>query len=227
MVFTDDDITPNEDWLKAIISISKRWPDHDVFGGKIDIIWPAENIPGWAKISWIKNFGFAHHDQGDSDKLYPQKNYPFGPNFWIRRKVLNEKRRFNEFIGPRPKNRIIGGETTFLKELKNEGFKMIYSPDAVVSHRIQREMLTLSYIFKRAYAFGRGLVHISGVEDNKILNRYPILWYTLRLSTFVKIFLYFVRALLSCSHDRRIDRCIYAFKLLGTNIESLTVTAKK
>jgi hypothetical protein len=43
IVFTDDDIIPNPDWLLQLWEGAQRWPDHKVFGGRIVADWPDES----------------------------------------------------------------------------------------------------------------------------------------------------------------------------------------
>ena len=39
VVFTDDDIVPDPDWLVRMRQVADDQPDYDVFGGKIEPIW--------------------------------------------------------------------------------------------------------------------------------------------------------------------------------------------
>ncbi len=37
MVFTDDDVVPQPDWLSQLYSAAQRYPDVNIFGGQIDV----------------------------------------------------------------------------------------------------------------------------------------------------------------------------------------------
>ena len=143
VVFTDDDVEPRKDWLKAIVSISERWPEYNVFGGKIYVVWPNIRIPEWAHIPHVKGLCFAEHNYAESECVYAPRQYPFSGNFWVRRDLLANGRRFDESIAWHPKNHILATETTFLQQLSEEGHSMLYSPDAVLGHRISPEQLSL------------------------------------------------------------------------------------
>ena len=65
VAFMDDDISPDPNCLAAIRSVSDRWPDASVFGGRIDIAWPDGAIPPWAQNPRIQPFAFGLHDQPD------------------------------------------------------------------------------------------------------------------------------------------------------------------
>ena len=70
VVFTDDDIVPQRNWLQAIVSVARRWAEYSVFGGKIYIIWPIVQIPEWTKASGIRGLAFAEHDYAESECEY-------------------------------------------------------------------------------------------------------------------------------------------------------------
>ena len=176
VVFTDDDVTPNTSWLQEIRSASARWPSVSVFGGRIRVAWPDDREPEWVTARWIREFGFAWHDHGEREVLYEPGAYPFGPNYWVRRSVFEAVPRFDETIGPRPKNRIMGGETAFLLELERRGFKELYCPGAQVTHRIDPRCCTVAGLRRRAYRFGRGEVRLHGLHRQETYAKSKVLW---------------------------------------------------
>ena len=114
IVFTDDDVDPDPNWLHAISNTTRRWPNYSVFGGRIYVVWPHDNIPDWVKDPHIQMLGFSYHDISDHECAYDKRFFPFGPNYWVRKSVFSNRLRFDETIGPRPKNRIMGSESSFL-----------------------------------------------------------------------------------------------------------------
>ncbi|WP_319562194.1 glycosyltransferase [Marispirochaeta sp.] len=156
VVFTDDDIIPHLDWIVKISDASTRWKNYSVFGGRVELFWPPSNIPMWAKEIAKDPWAFAAHDLGDKEVLYPENRNPAGPNYWIRRELLEKGYKFNESIGPHPKNRIMGSETTFLYQLRENGYNPVFIPDAAVQHHVDKELLEPSGILKRAFTNGRG-----------------------------------------------------------------------
>lgn len=226
VAFTDDDVEPEKDWLKAIITITNRWPDYKVFGGKIYAIWPNGKPPKWAQSRSIQSLGFAVHEYEASDHVYASGQYPFGPNFWVHREIFEDGRRFNEAIGPRPKNRIMGSETSFLKRLTQDGYGMVYSPEAVVGHRIQMCQLSMSYIWKRAYRYGRGSVHWQGLTRKSLLMKHPKVWFLMRLGSVVKHLLFLALAMVLPMPQYRVMRSIRAIMYIASGVESLRIASK-
>lgn len=224
VVFTDDDIVPRKDWLIAIDSITKRWPDYSVFGGKIDLIWPEMKVPQWAQQKAIWFWAFSFHDQGNSDCRYPPNNFPAGPNYWVRREVFSSERRFDESVGPGSTNfKVMGTESTFLHKLSADGYSSMYSPDALMGHHVQRTLLSESSIKKRAYRWGRQMPRC-GICHPACFKRHPLVWRLLRVASLARHAVSYIRAIMSFSHDRRIERTLDVIIGIGYDVESLRIS---
>ncbi len=156
IVFTDDDVTPDKNWLIELWQAAQRWPKDILFGGKIIPVFPP-NTPEWM---CNPNFdyasiAFARFDKGETEG--PFEDCPFGPNMAVRREVFTKyKFCFDENIGPRGSDYPMGSETTFCQKLKKIKKRYIYVPKAVVYHRIRPDQVTFTGLLKRAYRFGRG-----------------------------------------------------------------------
>jgi glycosyltransferase involved in cell wall biosynthesis len=226
VVFTDDDILPRGDWLTAIASTCERWPEHRVFGGKIVVVMPEGPIPSWTEIPLIKHFAFASHDISEEEGPYPIKVFPFGPNYWIRRPILEEGFRFDETIGPHPSNRILGDEILFLKKISEAGNPIIYTPSSVVGHRIQKEMLSLSGIYRRAKTLGRGSPHISGLCHPSLLASHPRVWRWLRGISMLSYYLRLGLGNLVPMTNLRVEKKVRAIMGIWYNRESLRLVSE-
>ncbi len=228
VVFTDDDVDVSADWLVSIRSVCDRWPNHAVFGGRINVIFPHEKIPSWASDPYLSSLGFARHDYSHGECVYSGGVTPFGPNYWVRREIFDNGRRFNESIGPRPTNRIMGSETSFLVTLLKDGYEFVYAPTVNVSHRIQTEMLKLSSIYRRAYRWGRGQAHIFDLPEQSLLTKcWPRLsenrlaWRFYRTASVV---LYAFKTLASFTFSNKTQRPLNVVKkmeMLGYRVEAM------
>jgi len=225
VVFTDDDVEPRKDWLKAIVSISERWPEYSVFGGKIYVVWPSVQIPKWAHKPNIKSLCFAEHNYAESECVYAPGQYPFSGNFWVRRDLLANGRRFDESIAWHPKNRILATETTFLQQLSEEGHGMLYTPDAVLGHRISPEQLSLKYIIKRAFQRGRGIAYTQPLCRLALLNEHPVLWRFIRVAAIVRLTFSLLTSLAALILKKP-ERAMQTMRWIGYNVESLNIAKK-
>jgi hypothetical protein len=227
VVFTDDDVTPREDWLRQIAAITDRWPDCDLFGGKTYVVWPYEPVPAWAQSPAILGWGFASNaDLGDGERLYPPGRYPVGFNYWVRREAIGELR-FDEHLGPRPERRILGDENKFQRDLQQTGTAIVYAGGAVVGHRVEPELVTPAGILNRAVATGRSTPHLFGLPRRQLLDRHPVMWYLLRAASLAR---YGARYLLSRLHpnrDARIVRRAIALRELAAGWEMLRLARRR
>jgi glycosyltransferase involved in cell wall biosynthesis len=176
VVFTDDDVTPTQNWLQEIASSAKKRPEVAVFGGKVEVVWPDNKQPEWAKPEWIMAFGFPRHHYAEGEAFYKSPDCPFGPNYWVRKTVFEKVPFFDETLGPKPKNRIQGDETAFVMNLREYGFEILYYPGAEVYHRILREGCTIPWLRRRAYTHGRGQVRLHGLHRRNIYRKNKVLW---------------------------------------------------
>jgi glycosyltransferase involved in cell wall biosynthesis len=176
VVFTDDDVTPERDWLQQIVCVSTRRPDVAVFGGKVEVQWPGNRQPEWAEADWIQAFGYSRHDLGDVETFYKAPACPFGPNFWVRKEVFRAVPGFDEELGPRPFRRLMGGETDFLVRLRSRGFEALYAPLSKVRHRIAPKDCRVSALLRRAYRLGRVQARLHGWRRYEAYRRSKLMW---------------------------------------------------
>ena len=185
VVFSDDDVTPDRNWLQEIVRATTKWPEIAVFGGSIELLWPDNRQPVWVAADWIKAFGYSWHHYADGEALYNGSDSPFGPNFWVRKLVFQKVPFFDESIGPRPKNRIMGSETLFLLGLHRAGFQMLYCPAAMVQHRIHRKECRVSALQRRGFTFGRGKIRLNGLHRHRLYVKSKFLWFLVLMADYL------------------------------------------
>jgi GT2 family glycosyltransferase len=221
VVFTDDDVEPEPDWLRQIIEVSARWPNHKVFGGRTELLWPGESVPNWARDPYIQQIVFSRHVLDQPEGPYPPRLFPFGANYWVRGEVFAAGRRFNEAIGPRPENRIMGSETALIKQLVDEGHAPIYAPTAFVRHRIQPNQISIDEVHRRAYRLGRQGPHVEGLCRPALLARSRAAWSLLRASSLARGAALYAFSRFDPRENARLSRAIVGLQLIGYNLESL------
>lgn len=176
VVFTDDDVTPDPSWLEAVVATCQRWPEHSVFGGRIDPGWPSGvPRPFWTADRNLQAVAFSVHHVSDREGPYPANLEPFGPNFWVRREALAGVE-LRADLGPHPTRRTLGDESEFLRQLRRRGCTPVHSPSARVVHRIEPERMTETAIYRRAYQSGTGAVHVDGMPEHALLGKSRLAW---------------------------------------------------
>ena len=151
LVFTDDDVTFDRGWLRALLAAFDA-PDCAGVGGQIIPVWPAPP-PRWFSDTGPYRLlpavvGYQFDTSG------PVIRPPYGANMAYRRVMFDRYGRFRTDIGPRGRERITGEDTEFGRRVLNGGEQVIYVPGAIAYHPVEPERMTLRY-FERYY-FGEG-----------------------------------------------------------------------
>lgn len=189
-VMTDDDATPDPDWLVALQRCAGDYPDYDLFGGAIVPDWGAPP-PDWILRHVPLGLAFAITNFQDGPI---QPGAIWGPNMAVRRNVFDAGHRFNPNVGPSRGNYIMGSETEFNKRIVAAGHQARFCNQARVHHYIRPHQLTEEFCLGRAFRGGRGACLEAGS-----LAHYPTLFgvprwlYTKKLRHALEIALAFLR----------------------------------
>ncbi len=177
VAFVDDDVVPRPGWADAVLAATARRTDRHVFGGKVEVRWPAGPLPAWATDDpWIRAFGFGYHDPGIGDAPYRDGLFPYGANWWCRRALFERGFRFDPRRGPGAGRWRVGEDTHFLWRLARDGFPAIHVPDAVVAHTVRRDQLRPAWIRHRAFLEGMSRAPLERPPRAAFLRRHPRLW---------------------------------------------------
>lgn len=166
LIFTDDDVIPDPDWVTRYVAAAEAWPEHKIFGGKIDPLFSVEADSGIHALE--PNFGVIFSKYHPAETSGEVNSPPFGPNMMIRRSVFDNVS-YNESIGPAGNNYAMGSETELLVRLREEfGLKYLYVSEARVQHYIRPEQIELEWIWGRAYRAGRGFARAIQTERMRL-----------------------------------------------------------
>lgn len=221
VIFTDDDVTPRRDWLSQIRRASLQYPSYSVFGGRITPSIPPAAWRPWMKNKALRELLFAEHHMAPCVTEYPRGRTPYGPNFWIRRSVLESGYRFPEHVGPRPRHRIMGGETVFLLNLQAAGFGALYIPEAVVEHRLPRSHCSFRNLVRRSVWWGRQRVYTSGIPRRELRDHAVWQWYAFLLARFLFYLTHLAIVPFSGDPLVRMQRTVRAVSELSYTLESI------
>ena len=162
--------------------------------------------------------------QGDSDAAYPERMYPGGANFWVRRSTCSSGINFDDLAGPRPTGfKVMGTETSFLHKLASNGHRIMYSPDAVVGHHVQRQLFAEDNIKRRAFRWGRQMPH-RGICHRGFFQKHPVLWRLMRVMSLVRHAVKYAVAKVFFPRDRRMAKSLDLITRMGYDLESLKIS---
>lgn len=157
VVFTDDDVLPDPDWLVRYRQVVDGHPDFDVFGGRIVGEW--ERLPpAWLQHRKYLEPLFAITDPAQDDGPV-DPGMVWGPNMAVRTRVFKAAHRFDESVGPDgTATYTMGSETEFVHRLARAGYRSWFSNAPSVAHIIPAHAVRVPWMLNRAERFGRAQV---------------------------------------------------------------------
>jgi glycosyltransferase involved in cell wall biosynthesis len=117
VLFLDDDIRVDTDWMAAYLDAAARWPRASYFGGVIEPLYPSPppvfvsaNLEALAGLLALHDFGPREHQFGEDEA-------PYGGNMAFRHAALAQHS-FNERLGHHHGDRVMGEEYAFFDLLR-------------------------------------------------------------------------------------------------------------
>lgn len=159
IIWTDDDVLVDCNWLRSYEAAFARHPRAAFFGGPIRpyLLAPA---PDWIRQSWTKISGvFAGRDLGNDEVPLKPDRYrlPFGANYAIKL-GLQRQYPYNAELGRKGRRLIGGEELDVMLSLLESGESGYWIPSALVHHVVPPHRLTRGYV--RKYYRGLGATHV-------------------------------------------------------------------
>ncbi|WP_164103338.1 glycosyltransferase [Candidatus Laterigemmans baculatus] len=145
IVWTDDDVLVDREWLVAYAEAATRYSDASFFGGPIHP-WFEVEPPGWlVEVFPRVEAAFATRDFGGQVFELSESKTPFGANYAVRTKV-QRCYPYDPEVGLRPGSTMRGDEVSVLRRLLAAGHRGCWVPTAQVRHYIPRERLSRRYL---------------------------------------------------------------------------------
>jgi glycosyltransferase involved in cell wall biosynthesis len=154
IVFTDDDIIPNPDWLINFELAVNNNEQYSVFAGEVRHHWLSPP-PKWLIQMAAEGRAYAGTPLDLPGGSIDWKKIK-GPNLMVKSDIF-ENVMFSPDIGPDgTTNYVAGSETEFLKRLHHMGHSMLFVPQASVKHIVRKKQNQLSTVLKRYFRIGKG-----------------------------------------------------------------------
>jgi len=154
VLFTDDDVEPDPDWLLNHVRAMDAHPGTCMVGGRITVDHDA--LPAWLGASFnLRGMLVTEHDLGDAPRPYAAGEHPFGPNMSVRRRCLEGiEQPWPEHLGPGTALPL-GDELLFSRKIAaRTGENMLYEPSCAVRHRAAPEKIRFLPALRRCFLGG-------------------------------------------------------------------------
>jgi glycosyltransferase involved in cell wall biosynthesis len=158
LAFADDDVVFHPDWLVRLMEAFAAVPDAHCLGGRAVPVFDGGEPP------WLTPFLASVYGAtalGDEPKTLRFPDHPYGLNMAFRRHVFEELGGFNPALNRGATNLISGEETELFARADRAGLKTVYTPHAIVYHRIPPARATRRWAVRRYYWAGvtRAIMH--------------------------------------------------------------------
>jgi glycosyltransferase involved in cell wall biosynthesis len=175
IVWTDDDVLVDSNWLATHERAVERWPEAAVFGGPVRPRFEG-TPPPWLSGAWREvGNAFAMRDLGADPFELDNNKIPYGPNFVVR---MREQRQFpyDPNLGRKHGAGALGEETAVIRAILRCGGTGWWVPDAAVEHWIPKERQTISYLRNYYTLLGRTYYHRDPHTAPPLWGRPRLLW---------------------------------------------------
>jgi len=159
LLYTDDDVLVEEDWLSGYTEAFARHPECAIFGGAIEP-WFEGTPPPWieAVLPLVESAWAIRRMERARAPFTMEKSFlPFGANLVIR-KAEQLRFPYDPSLGPSEDTQMRGEETAVVAQMLGAGVKGIWAPAARVRHFLPKARQSADFL-RGVY---RGLGVISG-----------------------------------------------------------------
>ena len=172
LVFTDDDIIPDQGWLSSLYEAAQNYP-YNIIGGKV-LPKMNQTLPDWLTFekpySVVLNGPLVCHDKGNEIREYGKGMWvPAGCNVLVRREMFSRHGLYSLDLGYLSPEVIISGEDSeIMFRFKNGGEKLLYYPKALVFHPADASRINKTRFRKWFWGAGRGRVRWNDTPANQV-----------------------------------------------------------
>ncbi|HJV66872.1 MAG TPA: glycosyltransferase [Geomonas sp.] len=152
VVFTDDDIEAEPQWLRELAKVFQS-AEVACVGGPIRPLWPHE-IPHWLSDDFHRFLTVSEFESARESGSFTSPNYPWGANIAFRKEVFKKVGLFPTELGRIGNILLSNEEIDLCRKIERAGKKIGFAPQAVIHHKIPPNRLTKLWFFHRTFYQG-------------------------------------------------------------------------
>ncbi len=160
IAFTDDDVVVDPGWIAAMARAAVDYP-HAGFGGRVWPVWDFEPPPwfvGGGRFHMLKGGVIVGHNLGDDPIEYKRGMYSIvGANMAFRRRLFERVGLFRTDLGKTGKRAFFGEDADMFVRALAAGEPLLYLPQAVIYHPVDREKMTQRHFVVSYFNLGRSI----------------------------------------------------------------------
>lgn len=171
ILFTDDDVLPEPDWLETTLDGMARH-DADACGGFIAPIWETPP-PTWLTERF---YGFlaVRIDRTDDHRITDTGKTPFGANMAFRRHVFEQVGLFDTNRGRKGAVLASGEDGDMFERILAAGLKVMFLGQSRVHHKVESFRLRKSYFRRWRIQTSKNIAISRGVQGSRRIGNVPL-----------------------------------------------------
>jgi glucosyl-dolichyl phosphate glucuronosyltransferase len=157
LLFTDDDVRVDSNWLAQYREAFERYPAAGYFGGRVIPFYPAGK-PRWLhdeSLALIDGLLVRFHLGEAIRPFAANEQTPFGASFALSRRCIDRVGEFRTDLGVKGGIQGRGEEADYMERAIALGETGLYVGSAIVNHATDPRRLTLGYLYR--YGIQKGI----------------------------------------------------------------------
>ena len=171
ILFTDDDVLPEPEWLETTLAGLERFAA-DACGGYIAPIWEVPP-PTWLTERFY-GFVAVRTDRTDSFLMNSQDPTPFGANMAFRRAVFDEVGLFDTTRGRKGAVLASGEDGEMFERIHHAGLRVAFRGNSRVHHKVEAFRCTKKYLRRWRTQSSRNIAISRGVSGQRRVANIPL-----------------------------------------------------
>src|SRR5262245_52765154 len=165
IVFTDDDVLVDPEWMAGFLAAARQFPEAAAFGGPIHPWFPEPPDEDLLEAFPELQTGFCGLNYNRAEGPLHRGEYVYGANMAFRRCLLDGLK-FDEHLGPSPTYRgRADDDVDFVDQLRRRGYQAIWVPRMKVQHYVDVSRMTLTYLLAFSADRGRTRIRSKGIPE--------------------------------------------------------------
>lgn len=171
VLFTDDDVLPEPDWVAITVAGMTKY-EADACGGFIAPIWETPP-PSWMT-ERFHGFLAIRTERVDDYIITKVSDAPFGANMAFRRKLFDCVGGFDTTRGRKGAVLASGEDGELFERILSAGLKAVFLGQARVHHKVESFRLTKRYLRRWRFQTSRNLAQSTTIMGERRLGNIPL-----------------------------------------------------
>jgi glycosyltransferase involved in cell wall biosynthesis len=152
VVFTDDDVEADENWLFNLVKAFDS-PDVACAGGPLKAVWPTAR-PEWLTDDLLPAIAINEFPGAQTCGEFKGPLYPWGANLAFRRSIFSTAGFFPTNLG-RIGSSLLSNEEIFLcRKIERSNGRIAFAAGAIINHKVAASRLKKSWFLRRYFLQG-------------------------------------------------------------------------